>query len=86
MAPPFPGAFFDAGPHRVELLGSYIRGETARHEIPAIYVEDGRFQADCSDGQRFQVTKLCIDGKQVGPEGFQAIFGTRLLLDGVAGE
>jgi methionyl-tRNA formyltransferase len=85
VAPPFPGAFFDAGPHRVELLGSYIRGEPARHDRSAIYVEDGYFQADCSDGCRFLITNLCIDGERVGPEGFQAIFGSRLLLDGVAG-
>lgn len=86
VAPPFPGAFFDIDSHRVELLGSYIRGEPARHDGPAIYVEDGHFQADCSDGCRFQITNLCIDGEQVEPEGFQAIFGSRLLLDGVAGE
>ncbi|MBT8071751.1 MAG: formyltransferase [Xanthomonadales bacterium] len=86
VAPPFPGAFFDIDRHRVDLLGSYIRGEPARHDGPAIYVEDGHFQADCSDGCRFLITNLCIDGEQVGPEGFQAIFGSRLLLDGVAGE
>lgn len=78
VAPPFPGAFFDAGPHRIELLGSYDRDEPARNDSPAIYVEDGRFQADCSDGRRFMVTHLRIDGEEAGPETFQATFGSRL--------
>jgi methionyl-tRNA formyltransferase len=80
VAPPFPGAFFESGSHRVELLGSYIRGEAARHPSPSIYIEDGCFQADCSDGQRFMITHLCIDGVQADATDFQKVFGPRLQL------
>ena len=35
---------------------------------------------------RAQVLEIhAYPGERVGPEGFQAIFGSRLLLDGVAG-
>ena len=80
VAPPFPGAFFDTGSHRVELLGSYIKGEAAHDHDPSIYVEDGNFQADCSDGQRFMITRLRIDGVQADVADFQNVFGSRLLL------
>ena len=80
VAPPFPGAFFETGSHRVELSGSYIRDEAARNDSPCIYVEDGCFQADCSDGQRFMITRLGIDGVQVDTAEFQKIFGPRLPL------
>jgi methionyl-tRNA formyltransferase len=82
VAPPYPGAFFDSGVHHVELLGSYIRSEPARFKEPCIYFEDGNFQADCIDGQRFMITHLAIDGSKAGLSLFQQTFGSRLVLGG----
>jgi len=78
VAPPYPGAFFDSGSHRVEVLGSYIRGEQARSRKPCIYFEEGCFHADCSDGKRFAITRLLIDGANADLAMFQRIFGQRL--------
>ena len=80
VAPPYPGAFFDSGSHHVELLGSYIQSEPARFKEPCIYFEDGNFQADCVDGQRFMITHLVIDGSKAGLSLFQQTFGSRLML------
>ena len=85
VAPPYPGAFFDIGPHRIELLGSYIRGEQARFSKPCVYFEDGRFHADCSDGMRFMITHLVIDGTKADPVLFRQTFGQHLMLDGANG-
>lgn len=80
VAPPYPGAFFDTGTHRVEVLGSYIRGEKARFEEPCIYFEAENFQADCADGMRFMITHLLIDGTKADLRLFQQTFGQRLML------
>lgn len=82
VAPPYPGAFFDSGPHRIELLGSYYKAEPARFDEPGIYFEKGNFQADCVDGQRFMVTELYIDGEKADLPLFQKMFGSRLSLVG----
>jgi methionyl-tRNA formyltransferase len=82
VAPPYPGAFFDSGVHHVDLLGSYIRSEPARFKEPCIYFENGNFQADCIDGQRFMITHLAIDGSKAGLSLFQQTFGSRLVLGG----
>ncbi len=81
VAPPYPGAFFDIGPQRIEVLGSYFRDEPARFTEPCIYFEDGDFQADCVDGKRFMVTKLVIDGANADLSLFQQMFGSRLILN-----
>ena len=81
VAPPYPGAFFNIGSHRIEVLGSYIRGERAGFNEPCIYVADGNFQADCSDGQRFMITHLVIDGAKAGPSLFHQVFGQRLIIN-----
>lgn len=82
VAPPYPGAFFNIGPHHIEVLGSYTRGEQARFDHPCIYVEDGNFQADCADGQRFMITSLVIDGSEADPSLFGQTFGQHLALVG----
>jgi methionyl-tRNA formyltransferase len=82
VAPPYPGAFFEIGPHRIEILGSYMRDEPARFTDPCIYYEDGNFQADCVDGQRFMITHLVINGSKAGFSMFQQTFGSRLTLVG----
>lgn len=81
VAPPFPGAFFKTGSHRVEVLGSYTRDEPAVINEPGIYFEDGNFQADCSDGQRFMITHLVIDGVKADRSLFHQVFGQRLVID-----
>lgn len=85
VAPPYPGAFFTAGSHRIEVLGSYIQGQKARFSKPCIYFEDGNFQADCSDGKRFMITRLVIDGSITDLPLFQQTFGQQLSLDPVIG-
>jgi methionyl-tRNA formyltransferase len=80
VAPPFPGAFFKSGSHRIEIMGSYYRGEAARFNDTCIYFEDGGFQADCSDGQRFKIMKLVIDQSIAGLDLFESTFGSRLIL------
>jgi len=81
VAPPFPGAFFNVGSHRVEVLGSYIRDEHAHFSEPCIYFENEKFYADCSDGQRFMITHLVIDGLKADLPLFEQTFGQRLVLD-----
>lgn len=81
VAPPYPGAFFNIGSHRIEVLGSYIRGERAHFNKPCIYIDDGSFQADCSDGQRFMITQLVIDGSKADRSLFLKVFGQRLILN-----
>lgn len=78
VAPPYPGAFFNIGPHRLELLGSYFREQAAHYPEACIYFEDGCFFADCVDGQRFMITELVIDGSKAGSSLFDETFGTRL--------
>jgi methionyl-tRNA formyltransferase len=79
VAPPFPGAFFDFEGHRVELLSSYFCEEPARSSSPCIYLEEGVFQADCADGQRFMIAQLNIDGEKADPALFEDVFGSNLL-------
>jgi methionyl-tRNA formyltransferase len=81
VAPPYPGAFFNIGSHRIEVLGSYIRGERAGYNEPCIYIDGGNFQADCSDGQRFMITQLVIDGSKADRSLFQQTFGQRLIIN-----
>ncbi len=85
VAPPYPGAFFNIGTHRIDVRGSHFRGEPARFTEPCIYYEDGNFQADCADGQRFMITELLIDDAKADLSLFQQTFGSRLLLAGENG-
>lgn len=81
VAPPYPGAFFETGSHRIDVLGSYTKGEKARHGEPCIYFDGKYFQADCSDGMRFMITHMLIDGTKADSSLFQNTFGQRLVLD-----
>jgi methionyl-tRNA formyltransferase len=86
VAPPYPGAFFDHGGHRIELLGSYFRAEQARHPEPCIYLEHGKFWADCADGFRILITRLQIDGAEADPTVFSRLFQDRLVLTSTSGK
>ncbi len=82
VAPPFPGAFFDAGEQRLNVLSSYYREEPARFDEPCIYFENESFQADCIDGYRFMITRMEVDGEPLDEAAFRHLFGSRLLLAG----
>ncbi len=73
VAPPYPGAFTDLPQGRLAILGSHFRDEPARHDAPALYVEDGRIYADCADSRRFQVLKCAINGRSVTADSFSAL-------------
>jgi len=80
VAPPYPPAFFDIGASRVHLLGSYYRGEAAAGRQARIYWQQQRCYADCSDGQRFQITGLSIDNQPADQASFTQVFGNELIL------
>jgi len=82
VAPPYPGAFFDYGQHRIEVLGSYFQNQAARFPEACIYVEEGSFQADCADGKRFMITELVINGSRADALLFQQTLGSRLIPAG----
>lgn len=82
VAPPFPGAFFDTQGHRVAILSSYFRGQSARFNETCIYFEDGNFQADCADGQRIMILDMSIDGEKADLSLFEQVFGSRLVPKG----
>ncbi len=82
VAPPYPGAFCDvsgdAGEQRLQLLGSYYRGEPARGDRARIYWERGRCHADCVDGERLLLTSLALDGVLLDEAAFRARFGEEI--------
>jgi methionyl-tRNA formyltransferase len=80
VAPPYPPAFFDTGKHRVHLLGSYFRDESARRRQAGIYWHNNRCYADCVDGQRLQIIRLTIDQQEADQAAFEQHFGSELIL------
>ncbi len=86
VAPPYPGAFFYHGKHRIEILGSHYRKTRARFSSRCIYFENGSFWADCDDGHRFMITKLTIDRMDTDLRLFSQIFPDRLNLDPDSGQ
>jgi methionyl-tRNA formyltransferase len=82
VAPPYPGAYTIADCARIELLGSYYKGEAGRGGVPRLYWEQGRCHADCADGQRLLITRLAVDGVDLDRQRFVARFGAdNLCLD-----
>lgn len=75
VAPPYPGAFFDLGGTRLQVLGSHFRGEPAGGQAPRIYWSRGRCLADCRDGKRLHLTTLALDGAVLDESGFSRRFG-----------
>jgi len=80
VAPPYPGAFFDAGEHRVFVLGSYYRDLAARSARPCLYWHEGMSWADCADGRRLLITELRMDGSILSEDRFIELFGNTLKL------
>ena len=79
VAPPYPGAYTITDCARIELLGSYYKGEACRGGVPRLYWEQGRCHADCSDGRRLLITRLAADGVELDRQGFLARFGADTL-------
>lgn len=69
VAPPFPGAFTEAGGSRVEVWETRIDGQPARHpgRAPCLYTAEDQWFADCIDGQRLRILKLAIANREVAP-------------------
>ena len=82
VAPPYPGAFFDANGMHVSVLRSHYRGEVARHPAPRLYWEAERCYADCANGERLRIVELAIDGQTIGYDGFKTRFGADSLALG----
>ena len=77
VAPPYPGAFTDLGGIRLQLLGSYYKGEAAKGMAPRIYWEDDRCHADCADGERILLTRVAVGEGNLNERGFVERFGAR---------
>ena len=80
VAPPYPGAFFEAQGKTVQVLGSYYCAEAARGQGVRLYWEEGRCRVDCIDGKRLCLTRLVVDGKDLDEVGFRRVFGTSEFL------
>ncbi len=76
VAPPYPGAFTDVAGHRLQVLGSYFRGEAAAGDTPRLYWEHGRCHADCADGRRILITRLASDGTDLDREALATLLGS----------
>jgi len=81
VAPPYPGAFFNAGDQQIFVLGSYYRDLPARTEGPCLYWKNGNFWADCTDGRRLLLTELRAEGAVLQEGRFIQLFGERLFLE-----
>jgi methionyl-tRNA formyltransferase len=87
VAPPFPGAFTDAGPRRIVFGGSHWSGERAAHpaEAPCLYADgDAVLRLDCADGLRLDVPWLTVDGARADAAAFRRLNGAAPLRLGAA--
>ncbi len=76
VAPPYPGAFTDVDGRRLMLLGSVYEGQNAAGLGPRLYWQQGRCYADCTDGHRFEITRLSVDDRELDAGAFEKIFGS----------
>jgi methionyl-tRNA formyltransferase len=79
VAPPYPGAFFFHQGERIDVLGSYFRGENAERDRPCVYWSEGRCYADCSDGQRIQLLQMSIEDAVLDERACRDRFGDEIL-------
>ncbi|MEA3278347.1 MAG: formyltransferase [Pseudomonadota bacterium] len=75
VAPPYPGAFAQVGDRRLEILGSWYRGEAARGPGSRLYWEGEACYADCIDGRRTRLTRLVCEGQDLSRDDFRGRFG-----------
>lgn len=82
VAPPYPGAWFEADGQYFRVLGSYWRGDIARSDRPRLYWDAGHCYADCADGKRFRILELEHGGRLLDARAFTEINGSdELYLD-----
>jgi methionyl-tRNA formyltransferase len=79
VAPPYPGAFSSCDGSLLRVLRSHYAEEAARHASARLYVEDGRWQADCGDGQRIEILQLELDGRTLDAAQFAQRHGEAAL-------
>lgn len=78
VAPPYPGAFFDWGGHRIWILRSHYRQEMthASHPpLPFLYWQGESCFVDCRDGQRLRVWLGGTGEQPLGKTAFCQLFG-----------
>lgn len=77
VAPPFPGAFTDLDSGRLVFAGSHWCGEKSAHPhlAPCLYVHDGQFYLDCSDGLRLKIIALARTAGPLDADDFQRLYG-----------
>jgi methionyl-tRNA formyltransferase len=87
VAPPYPGAFFDTPKGRFRILrslhpeqaASALRGAFGR---PTLFIHDGRWHAECGDGQVLHLLAVEFSGSPLSATGdnpLLPIFGTPTL-------
>jgi methionyl-tRNA formyltransferase len=61
VAPPFPGAFTEVNGCRLVLAETRVDAEPARYaeSAPCLYAAAGAWYADCVDGGRLKIVRLC---------------------------
>ena len=86
VAPPYPGAFFDAvdqtdaSKHkRIVITKSYFRDLPAVGEGPRLYWQKGILWFDGCDGKRLRLLGLSLNGRQLDQHVFQRTFGSELV-------
>jgi methionyl-tRNA formyltransferase len=69
VAPPFPGAFTELNGCRLAVLETRLDERPVRYaaQAPCLYAEDGVWYADCADGRRLRIVRLCMHGEAVTP-------------------
>ena len=84
VAPPYPGAFFDTPQGRLRVLRSlHPVGERGEFGRPTLFVRDGRWHAECGDGQVLRLLAVEFAGSLLSAatgNPLPAIFGTSTLL------
>lgn len=84
VAPPYPGAFFDTPQGRVRVLRSlHPQGRRGACGRPAFFAHDGRWYAECGDGQVLCLLAVEFAGSPLSTAAgnpLNAIFGTPALL------
>jgi methionyl-tRNA formyltransferase len=67
VAPPFPGAFTEVNGCRLEILETHVDTQPLSYpeRAPCLYLRDGGWYADCSDGRRLKILQLTVNGKPV---------------------
>lgn len=78
VAPPYPGAFFDSGDRRLQVLRSLYRGEPAESTSnkARIYWKQAKCFVDCMDGRRLRIIKLACDGRSLDHLDFMRLYNT----------